>query len=87
MRLGKDWSFVDVGTAINCFRVDRNTDSNGIFYSFDKNTRDTCLDLDSFTLFYTANCNVTVAVTYLELDNVTSKLDANFLCISSKSVN
>ena len=49
--------------------------------------RDTYLDLDSFTLFYTANCNVTVAVTYLELDNVTSKLDTNFLCTSSKSVN
>ena len=49
--------------------------------------RDTYLDLDSFTLFYTANCNVTVAVTYLELDNVTSKMDTNFLCTSSKSVN
>ena len=40
--------------------------------------RDTYLDLDSFTLFYKANCNVTVAVTYLELDNVTSKLDTYF---------
>ena len=50
-------------------------------------SRDTYLDLDSFTLFYTANCNVTVAVTYFELDNVTSKLDTNFLCTSSKSVN
>ena len=49
--------------------------------------RDNDLDLDSFTLFYTANCNVTVAVTYLKLDNVTSKLDTNFLCTSSKSVN
>ena len=49
--------------------------------------RDNDLDLDSFTLFYTANCNVTVAVTYFELDNVTSKLDTNFLCTSSKSVN
>ena len=49
--------------------------------------RDNNLDLDSFTLFYTANCNVTVAVTYFELDNVTSKLDTNFLCTSSKSVN
>ena len=50
-------------------------------------SRDTYLDWDSFTLFYTANCNVTVAVTYLELDNVTSKMDTNFLCTSSKSVN
>ena len=50
-------------------------------------TRDTYLVLDSFTLFYTANCIVTVAVTYLELDNVTSKLDTNFLWTSSKSVN
>ena len=49
--------------------------------------RDTYLDLDSLTLLYIANCNVTVAVTYLELDNVTSKLDTNFLCTSSKSVN
>ena len=34
-------------------------------------SRDTYRELDSFTIFYTANCNVTVAVTYLELDNVT----------------
>ena len=49
--------------------------------------RDNDLDLDSFTLFYAANYNVTIAVTYFELDNVTSKLDTNFLYTSSKSVN
>ena len=56
-------------------------------YSSRNSFRDTYLDFYSFTLFYTANCNVTVAVTYFKLDNVTSKLDTNFLCTSSKSVN
>ena len=64
-----------------------NSSSCAAFPRIEDMSRDTYLDLDSFTLFYTANCNVTVAVTYLELDNVTSKLDTNFLCTSSKSVN
>ena len=47
----------------------------GIFSG--KMVRDTYRELDSFTLLYTANYNVTVAATYPYWDSMTLKWDTN----------